>query len=205
MNSQVLHHLAHGDLIAKPDVTRLTPSGAVFADGSQADVDLVLLATGYDYRVPFLDPGLLTWHQGRPQLYLNVFSREQDSLYVLGFIEFADAAYRRFDEMARLIVMDIRARETGEHRAEWRELKRADHPDLRGGVAYVDSPRHVSYVEVHAYQAYLAGLRDRFGWPDLDEDSYAALRTDAPPGVRVAAPAAPSGVPPGVSAGTGAR
>jgi hypothetical protein len=181
MNSQVLHYLAHGDLVAKPDVTRLTPSGALFADGSQADVDLVLLATGYDYRLPFLEPDLLTWDQGRPQLYLNVFARERDSLYVLGFVEFADAAYRRFDEMARLIIMDIRARETGVHRAELQELKRTDQPDLRGGVRYIDSPRHVSYVEIHAYTAYLAGLRDRFDWPDLDESSYSALRTDAVP------------------------
>jgi amino acid transporter len=182
MNSQVLHYLAHGDLTARPDVARLTPSGAIFADGSQADVDLVLLATGYDYRLPFLDPGLLTWNQARPQLYLNVFSREHDSLYVLGFIEFADAAYRRFDEMAQLIVMDIRSRETGRHRDEIAALKRDDHPDLRGGVQYVDSPRHSAYVEIHAYTGYLAGLRDRFGWPDLDEDSYAELRTDAVPG-----------------------
>jgi amino acid transporter len=187
MNSQVLHYLAHGDLVAKPDVTRLTPSGALFADGSQADVDLVLLATGYDYRLPFLEPDLLTWNQGRPQLYLNVFARERDSLYVLGFVEFADAAYRRFDEMAQLIVMDIRARETGEHRAELQELKRTDQPDLRGGVRYIDSPRHVSYVEIHAYTAYLAGLRDRFGWPDLDEGSYSSLRTDAVPVTAVTA------------------
>jgi amino acid transporter len=187
MNSQVLHYLAHGDLVAKPDVTRLTPSGALFADGSQADVDLVLLATGYDYRLPFLDPDLLTWNQGRPELYLNVFAREHDSLYVLGFAEFADAAYRRFDEMAQLVIMDLRARETGAHREQLQELKRTDHPDLRGGVQYVDSARHVSYVEIHAYQACLARLRDRFGWPDLDESSYSALRTDA---VRAAAGAA---------------
>jgi amino acid transporter len=189
MNSQVLHYLAHGDLVAKPDVTRLTPSGALFADGSQADVDLVLLATGYDYRLPFLDPGLLTWNQGRPELYLNVFAREHDSLYVLGFAEFADAAYRRFDEMAQLVIMDLRGRETGTHREELQELKRTDHPDLRGGVRYVDSARHVSYVEIHAYQACLARLRDRFGWPDLDESSYRALRTDAVPAEAGAAPA----------------
>ncbi len=109
MNTQVLHHLAHGDLVAKPDLLRLSGSTAVFADNSDVDVDVVLLATGYEYRLPFLDPALLTWKQGHPDLYLNVFSREHDSLYVLGFIEFADAAYRRFDEMVQLVVMDIRA------------------------------------------------------------------------------------------------
>jgi len=91
---------------------------------------------------------------------------------VLGFAEFADAAYRRFDEMVQLVVMDIRARETGLHQEELRALKRSDHPDLRGGVAYVNSPRHGNYVESHTYQAYLADLRDRFDWPDPSDTSY---------------------------------
>jgi hypothetical protein len=173
MNTQVLHHLAHGDLVAKSDVRHLTATGAAFADGSTEDIDVVLLATGYEYRVPFLDEGLLRWKAGHPQLYLNVFSREHDSLYVLGFIEFADAAYKRFDEMAQLVVMDIRARETGTHKADLARLKSDDTPDLSGGMRYLDSPRHASYVNSQAYQAYLAELRDRFDWPDVTETTYA--------------------------------
>jgi amino acid transporter len=178
MNTQVLHHLAHGDLVAKSDVRHLTPTGVAFADGSTEDIDVVLLATGYEYRVPFLDEGLLRWKAGHPQLYLNVFSREHDSLYVLGFIEFADAAYKRFDEMAQLIVMDIRARETGTHKAELDRLKSDDTPDLSGGMRYLDSPRHANYVNSQAYQAYLAELRDRFDWPDVTETTYAATQAE---------------------------
>jgi hypothetical protein len=130
--------------------------------------------------VPFIADDLLVLKSGHPQLYLNVFSREVDSLYVLGFIEFADAAYKRFDEMAQLVMIDIRARETGRHRDALMELKKADHPDLRGGIAYIDSPRHANYVESHAYQQYLAEMRDRFEWPDLDENTYDDLRRIAP-------------------------
>jgi len=176
MNTQVLHYLAHGDLIAKPDVARLTATGAVFADGSEEQLDVILLATGYQYLLPFLDPALLTWKHGHPQLYLNVFAREHDSLYVLGLIEFAGGAYARFDEMAQLVLVDIRARETGVHREELVALKRHDRPDLRGGIAYLDSPRHANYVNYEAYTAYLADLRDRFEWADLDERTYRLLR-----------------------------
>ncbi|WAL69411.1 amino acid permease [Amycolatopsis cynarae] len=179
MNTQVLHHLAHGDLVAKPDVVRLTATGVVFADGSEAEVDEIILATGYEYRMPFLDPGLLQWKHGHPQLYLNIFSRELDSLYVLGFVEFADAAYKRFEEMAQLILIDINARETGVRKAELTQLKRTDTPDLRGGVKYVDSPRHTNYVERSTYMAYLAQLRDRFGWHDVDDHTYDDLRAGA--------------------------
>ncbi len=180
MNTQVLHHLGHGDLVAKPDVVRLTPAGAVFADGSEVEVDEVLLATGYTYALPFLDESLMTWDRGHPQLWLNICSREHDSLYVLGFVEFADAAYQRFDEMAQLVVMDIHARETGRHKTELTELKRTEHPDLRGGIDYVDSPRHANYVERTAYMDHLAGLRERFGWFDVDDQTYASLVVDGP-------------------------
>jgi amino acid transporter len=178
MNTQVLHYLQHGDLVAKPDVVRLTETGAVFADGSAEDLDLVLLATGYQYLLPFLDSSLLTWRRGHPELYLNVFSRELDSLYVLGFVEFAGAAYTRFDEMAQMVVVDIRARETGRFRDDLLALKRSDFPDLSGGMSYVDSDRHSVYVEIETYVGYLASLRDRFEWADLDAETYATLRTD---------------------------
>lgn len=179
MNTQVLHHLAHGDLIAKPDINHFTTAGVVFKDGTAEEIDLVLLCTGYEYQLPFLDPNLFTWNAGHPQLYLNVFNRAHDSLYVLGFIEFADAAYKRFDEMAQLIVMDIRARETGVHRSDLLALKASDQPDLRGGIEYIDSPRHANYVESHAYQNCLAELRDRFSWPDLDHQYYDSVRPAA--------------------------
>jgi len=176
MNTQIIHHLQHGDIIAKPDVVRLTPTGAVFADGSEEQLDLILLATGYQYLMPFLQTDVLTWRDGHPSLYLNVFSRELDSLYVLGFAEFAGAAYTRFDEMAQMVVMDIRARETGRFRQELQNLKRTDDPDLKGGMTYLDSPRHANYVQVEAYVHYLAELRDTFEWADLTTDTYDSLR-----------------------------
>ena len=111
----------------------------VFADGSEEEVDLVLLATGYDL-VPYVDPTLFDWTDGRPDLYLNIAHRTLDGLYVLGFVELADAAYQRFDDMAQLVVMDAHAHRTGEHLDELRRLRREDHPDLRGGHRYVDSP-----------------------------------------------------------------
>ena len=178
MNTQVLHHLAHGDLVAKPDVRELREHSAVFVDGTEEEVDLVLLATGYDYLVPYVDPALFDWKDGRPDLYLNIVHRTLDGLYVLGFVELADAAYQRFDEMAQLIVMDAHAHRTGENLAELRRLRREDHPDLRGGHRYVDSPRHATYVDSATYQQYLAELRDRFGFADPDDSFYPVPAVD---------------------------
>lgn len=176
MNTQILHYLQHGDLHAKPDITGFGANTVLFKDGSEEQIDLVLLATGYDYRMPFFDPALFEWKSGRPQLYLNVIHRGVRGLYVLGFTEFADAAYRRFDEMAQLIVADIHATETGIAR-EWLDQQRAKHfPDMRGGKVYVDSPRHANYVHTETFKRLMAEFRRKLGWPDLDDNFYADLR-----------------------------
>jgi cation diffusion facilitator CzcD-associated flavoprotein CzcO len=175
MNTQVLHHLGHGDLIAKPDIDHITDDGVIFKDGSHEQIDLIVLATGYSYSVPYLEQGSDEWKDGRPQLYLRIFSRKSPNLYFIGYAEFADAAYRRFDEMAQMVVIDIRAKETGLHYPDLLELRKNDNPDLAGGHKYIDSPRHTNYIEVDTYLNYLATLRDRFEWPEVSEESYNSL------------------------------
>jgi cation diffusion facilitator CzcD-associated flavoprotein CzcO len=176
MNTQIIHYLAHGDLIARPDVREFREHSVVFTDGSEEQIDLVLFATGYEHRIPYVAENLFEWRAGHPLLYLTIFSRKADGLYALGFIEFADAAYKRFDEMAQMILLDIYARTTGEKLERWQDLKQTEQPDLSGGITYIDSPRHTNYVETHTYQHKLAELRDEFGWPDPDDHFYDELR-----------------------------
>lgn len=178
MNTQVLYHLAHGDLIAKPDVSRITESGVEFTDGSHEDIDHIILATGYNYSVPFLDEAAVSWKNGRPDLYLRLFSRQSPTLFFIGFAEFADAAYKRFEDMAQMILMDIRMRETGEHFEEWSEMKKSDSPDLSGGHEYIESNRHTNYIDVTTYREYLSHLVDHFGFTTVDETTYLDMKQD---------------------------
>jgi cation diffusion facilitator CzcD-associated flavoprotein CzcO/amino acid transporter len=176
LNTQVLHHLSHGNLVAKRDVERFTRTGAVFVDGSVESFDLVLFATGYEYRIPYLDESLFQWRHARPQLYLNVLHRTLRGLSVVGAVEFASAAYPRFDEMAGLAVLDAHIEQTGDGLARWRELKAHDEPDLRGHMTYLDSPRHANYVEVATYRRVIAETKAAFGWPDPGPETYESLR-----------------------------
>jgi len=172
MNTQVLHHLGHGDLIAKPDISQITQAGVIFKDGSSEDLDLIIFATGYSYSVPYLDQEDDEWRDGRPQLYLRILSRKHPNLYFIGYAEFADAAYKRFDDMAQMAIINIRARATGKYYLELCELRKSDNPDLTGGHQYIDSPRHTNYIEVETYLNYLGILRDRFDWPEVGESSF---------------------------------
>ena len=95
---------------------------------------------------------------------------------MLGFVEFASAAYQRFDEMAQTIVMDANIRETGVGLEEWTRMKAEHRPNLRGGMDYVNSPRHANYVEVGTYRRTLAEIHAQFGWFDPDAHTYDRLR-----------------------------
>jgi hypothetical protein len=106
---------------------------------------------------------------------LNIFHRRLQGLSVVGFVEFASAGYQRFDEMAQMAAMDAYIRQSGVGAEEWSALKDHDRPNLRGTVNYIDSPRHANYVEVSVYRRTLAGLREKFGWPDPDDHLYQVL------------------------------
>ena len=179
MNTQILHHLAHGDVIAKPDVASIEGQIVRFIDGSQECVDEIVLATGYSFEVPFLHDVAIPWQDGRPDLYLRLFPRGIEGLAFVGFGEFADAAYQRFEDMAHLVVMDIRLRELGDKR--WAAWKQSDNPDLQGGRSYVDSPRHRGYLDIATYREYLAEIRDTFGWYDFAASDYDSMRVKEQP------------------------
>ena len=163
VNTQILHYLAHGDCVAKPDVARFDGDEVVFTDGSRERIDLVISATGYQHAVPFLGADILEHRRGRPDLYLRIFSRTHPNLALLGFTEFASAAYTNFDLMAELIVADATAKPGSEMASAMARMKRTHRPDLTGGHRYIDSERHANYVEVDAYLKVLAQVKREVG------------------------------------------
>jgi hypothetical protein len=181
LNTQLLHHLSHGDIAAKPDVARFDGTTVHFADGTAEEFDLVLCATGYRWSIPYVDRALFQWRNGRPDLYMNLFSRTDPTLYALGYTETNGGAYKLFDQMADLIVRTIAARQAGRS-ADVDRLVRNDRPDLSGGIHFVGSDRHATYVEISAYRKHMTKVRQRLGWPDLADGVFDRLRTSASEG-----------------------
>ena len=184
VNSLVLHHLRHGDLTAKPDIVSTEGSTVHFTDGTSADYDLILLATGYEQRIPFA-PGLFgeSYH---PDLYLSAFSRSHPGLYAVGFVETNSGAYQLFDHQAQLIAsyIDERSRPTRGAR-RFALMIAHDRPDLTGGLRFVSSPRHEGYVNAHTFKRYLHKVAKDLGWRDVGLAPQRA-RLDAPATVATA-------------------
>lgn len=165
MNTAVLDHLGHGDLVARPDVASLDGDTVRFVDGSAEPFDVVVWATGYRPSFPMLPDGLVDWHGINPNLYLNLFHRDRDDLFVMGMIETDASAWPHISLQAKLVAaaLDVCERDPAQS-AALRALKHTD-ADLEGGLHHVDSPRH-SYYQRNATYLALAGellrqLRDR--------------------------------------------
>ncbi|ASO20576.1 cation diffusion facilitator CzcD-associated flavoprotein CzcO [Actinoalloteichus hoggarensis] len=182
LNSQLVHHLQHGDVAIRPDVARLADSHVRFVDGSTEEVDLVLCATGYDWSIPYAEK-YFDWRDGRPDLYLTAFNRRHHNLFGLGYIEINSSAYAVFDHVSNLIAQYLHDQvHSPDGAARFDRMIASDRPDLSGGIRFVNSPRHRSYVDAHAYRRQLARVRDRVGWTDLTPGMFA--RPTAPRGVR---------------------
>ncbi|MET0838055.1 MAG: NAD(P)/FAD-dependent oxidoreductase, partial [Marmoricola sp.] len=147
VNSLVLHHLGHGDIRVRKDVERFDGSGVLFIDGTRTDYDLVVLATGYRLHYPFVDPALLDWTGMAPDLYLNVFSRRDPNLFVLGMIEASGIGWQGRYEQAELVASVIKARDVAPERAAAFEARvHGRPPDLSGGYHYLGLERMAYYV-----------------------------------------------------------
>ena len=176
LNNQLLHFLSHGDIKAKRDVERFDGKVVHFKDGTSEEIDLILCATGYKWKIPYVDPKLFSWKGGKPDLYMNLFSRETPDLYALGYMETNGGAYKLFDEMADLIVQTIKARAAGgEAGGRINKLITSDRPDLSGGIHFVASDRHATYVEIDAYRKQMSKLRKQLDWPELKDGTFTPL------------------------------
>ena len=179
MNTQLLHHLGHGDITARPDVARLDGDAVVFADGARDEVDLVLLATGFRRAFPFLElpapagpagpapgsenPTAASRGSGsnlRPEdLFLMVLHRRLPTLAFMGLFETDGAAYGLFGRQAEVVARGLECLiQRGDRADAVRRHVSEARPEVRGARRYVDSPRHAWYVGDRIYGKQL----DRF-------------------------------------------
>ncbi len=153
VNSLVLFHAGHGDIRVRPDIDRFENHTVHFKDGSSADYDLVLAATGYQLDYPFLERELLNWRGDAPHLFLNAMHPARDDIFVLGMVEASGLGWQGRHEQAELVVRYIAGLRAGSEPARKLQAeKAAGFERLTGGVDYLKLPRMAYYVEKTAFR-----------------------------------------------------
>ncbi len=84
INSELLYFLRHGQITPHPDIRRWDGNVVELVDGERIEIDLVVAATGFDVRFPFLADGVLRWENGYPNLIGGVMPPEHKNLYFFG-------------------------------------------------------------------------------------------------------------------------
>lgn len=142
MNSQILYHIGHGDIIAVDDVDRFEGTTVHFKGGTQAEVDVAVYATGYDRDFPFIDPALLDWKDGLPDLFIHIVPRNLNNLFFFGFVNAAAGlgdGLRLQGQFMRSYIQAYASKSAGY--AQFQAAKVQEAPDL-GQDYFVDSHRH---------------------------------------------------------------
>ncbi|WP_341954033.1 NAD(P)/FAD-dependent oxidoreductase [Salinibacterium sp. TMP30] len=161
VNTLVLGHLGQGDLRIVPAPARFDGTTVHFADGTQADYDLIVLATGYSLDYSFVDREHLNWTGMAPELYLNIFPPNFNGLYVMGMIEASGIGWQGRYEQAELLASYLAAKDDApQAAADFKASAKRPWPDLTGGYQYLALERMSYYVNKDAYRRTLRRLRE---------------------------------------------
>lgn len=153
VNSLILFHAGHGDLKVRPDIDRFDGNTVWFKDGSHADYDMILAATGYKLNYPFIDKDLLNWQGHAPHLYLNCIHPDRDDLFVLGMVEASGLGWQGRHEQAEMVARYIAGRQGNTPAAAALKAKVSKgFQRATGGMDYIDLPRMAYYVDKATYR-----------------------------------------------------
>lgn len=156
INQHITYYMGHGMIAPKGDVAELCGDRVKFEDGSIEPIDVIVYATGYNIRFPFIDVRYLDWDGKRPDLYMNIFHRTDDNLFVIGLVQPDSGQFWIADLQSQLVAKYIKANQAGLPSAQaFKQIKATERPNLSGGIEYLESTRHYVEIEHHSYRARL--------------------------------------------------
>jgi cation diffusion facilitator CzcD-associated flavoprotein CzcO len=180
LSTDLLPLVADGRVVPKPEVAELGGDRVRFADGSEEAVDVIIWATGYRIRFPFLDRELFPVADNRVSLYGRVVDPDRPGLYFIGLIQPLGAIMPLAELQARWVAGLLSGRlELPRRRAMKAWIERDRRALAR---RYLASPRHTIQVDFFPYRRFLERqLRRRAR--RAGEAAAAAPQAAASPGV----------------------
>ncbi len=148
-NDLLVYYALHGRIEARDDLLRFEGPQVVFKDGQRDDVDLVCYCTGYLISLPFLPDAFFQIDDGRPQLYLNIFSPRADDLFFVGLIQPDSGQFKLVHYQAVAAARYLRAQTLRPDVAKRFRCRIADKlgEAADGGIDYAGSTRHTLEVQ----------------------------------------------------------
>ncbi|WP_269451166.1 hypothetical protein [Tsukamurella pseudospumae] len=81
-----MYALQHGKVSVRPEIERFDGARVRFTDGTSAEYDTIVWATGFHTRFPMLDESMFVWENGDPLLVEHVLVPRYANLYLWGLV-----------------------------------------------------------------------------------------------------------------------
>jgi cation diffusion facilitator CzcD-associated flavoprotein CzcO len=152
LSSDILGALRDGSVFPRAGIERLNGAEVRFSDGRADSFDVIIWATGYRERFPFLDSGVVDWKPGdQPSLLLKMMHQRIPNLFFVGLFQPIGCIWRLADYQARIAGLQIAG-----------QLQRPIDIDARIADQlssrhwhFDKAPRHALEVDYHDFRAEL--------------------------------------------------
>ena len=150
ISSDLLNLIGHGKIDVRPALECLAGDQARFVDGTEAAVDVVVFATGYNVTFPFFDQDFLRAEANRLPAYLHVVPPEHPNLYFIGLIQPLGAVMPLAEAQCEWVADLLEGRAGLPSRPRmWTAIKKNEAQMAR---RYVPSKRHTIQVDFYPYK-----------------------------------------------------
>ncbi len=157
VNSELYYFVRHGKVKPRVDVKSFEGTTVHFVDGSQAEYDTVICATGYWIEHSFFDKSLIDFSSGQVPLYLRMIPPQLENLYFIGLFQPLGCIWPGAELQAKLAVAHAQGRWKPPEPLQAAVEHELANPDYR----QLDTPRHTITVDDLAFRAKLQRELDR--------------------------------------------
>ena len=142
--------LKSGDVTPKGNVARLDGETVHFEDGTSADFDVIIYATGYNLTFPFFDPDFISAPENRIDLYKRILKPGIEDLAFAGFAQATPTLFPFVESQARMIAAYVIGEYAPPSIDEMYATIRADDQRYMGHM--LDRPRHTHQLDYFIYE-----------------------------------------------------
>lgn len=152
MNSRILYHIGHGDILPKPDLQCIDNQKVTFIDGTELEFDLIVYATGYRVSLPFIDEKLIDWKNGLSHLFMNAIPLNYDNIAFIGYFNIPSGYGNLANAGGRFLSAYFQAKER--KTKSWHifnRLKQHMNEIDIGKEQFVNTERHIHELDLWKY------------------------------------------------------
>jgi cation diffusion facilitator CzcD-associated flavoprotein CzcO len=157
ISGRILDRIQHGTIEPKPNIERFEGTRVRFADGSEAEVDVVVYCTGYKITFPFFDEGFISAPENHIELFRRVFQPDIPNVFFIGLLQPLGAIMPLAEAQGAWVADHLVGDYALPTAAEMRADIAADQAAMR--ARYVASKRHTIQVDYDDYLHALAKER----------------------------------------------